>query len=52
MRMSPKDIARSNGGFTLVESVVVMVVLAIVLAVKGAKTLVRLHKEKKAPAAQ
>ena len=32
MRMSPKDIARSNGGFTLVESVVVMVVLAIVLA--------------------
>ncbi|MDY5661001.1 MAG: prepilin-type N-terminal cleavage/methylation domain-containing protein [Coriobacteriales bacterium] len=32
MRMSPKDIARSSGGFTLVESVVVMVVLAIVLA--------------------
>ena len=30
--MSPKDIARSSGGFTLVESVVVMVVLAIVLA--------------------
>ena len=31
---------------------VLLIVLAIVLAVKGAKTLVRLHKEKKAPAAQ
>lgn len=32
MHVNPKDIVRSNGGFTLVESVVVMVVLAIVLA--------------------
>lgn len=31
---------------------VLLIVLAIVLAVKGAKTLIRLHKEKKEPAAQ
>lgn len=31
---------------------VLLIVLAIVLAVKGAKTLVRLHKEKKTPAAE